>query len=192
MKEKILKILKEKYIIIYFLLVIIVFTFAIFISMNVSENAKIKKELYEYNQKNEKLKEKISSLNEQIQILGKNEKQIEIKQIIENLEKEQRDLEKQKEQLELEVKTLKGDVIKLRGEPKTYPAGHLTAGTDIPTGKYKIYGGSSNFVVYSSSGSLKVNIILGSNSLSVSEYIYTFSVGDKIQANSSFKLVSVE
>ncbi len=101
-------------------------------------------------------------------------------------------LESKKDELNAQIEKLNGDVIKLKGEPKTYPAGHLTAGTDIPTGKYKIYGGSSNFVVYSSTGSLKVNIILGSGSYKVSEYIYTFKNGEKIEASSSFKLVAVE
>ncbi len=100
-------------------------------------------------------------------------------------------LEDKKQTLNSEIEHLNGEVIKLKGEPRTYPAGHLTAGTDIPTGKYKIYGGSSNFVVYSSYGDLEVNIVLGGN-YGIDEYIYTFKTGDKIEARSSFKLVAVE
>ncbi len=192
MKEKMLKMLKEKYINIFLILITIISILAIFISINIIDNTEKDKEIDRYTKTNKNLEEKISSLNEQIKILGRNDKQAEIKQTIDNLKKEQNSLQNQKEQLENEVNTLKSDIIKLKGEPKTYPAGHLTAGTDISTGKYKIYGGSSNFVVYSSYGDLKVNIILGTGYLSVSEYIYTFSTGDKIEASSSFKLVAVE
>jgi len=192
MKEKLLKILKENCIIIYIVLITIIFISVIFIITNMSKNEKTIKELSGYIQENQNLEGKIISLNKQILILGKNEKQTEIKQTIENLKKEQDNLKRQKEQLETEMQTLKSDIIRLKEEPKTYPAGHLTAGTDVPIGKYKIYEGNSNFVVYSSSGSLKVNIILGSDSFSVKEYIYTFCNGDKIKANSTFKLVAIE
>lgn len=100
-------------------------------------------------------------------------------------------LEEKKQTLNSEIEQLNGEAIKLKGTPKTYPAGHLTAGTDIPLGRYKIYEGNSNFIVYSSTGKLEVNIILG-ESFGVDEYIYTFKSGDKIEANSSFKLVEVE
>lgn len=137
------------------------------------------------------LQEKVDSCNEQISILGKNEKQQEINNDIIELQNQKKDLETQKTQLESEINTLKGEVLKAKGEPKTYPAGHLTAGTDVPVGKYKIYGGNSNFIVYSTYGTLEVNIILG-GTYGVSEYVYTFQTGDKIEANSSFKLVAVE
>ncbi len=101
-------------------------------------------------------------------------------------------LENKKQSLNTEIQRLNGEVTKIKGEPKTYPAGQLTAGVDVPIGKYKIYGGNSNFMVYSSSGRLEVNIILGSGSYNVNEYIYTFKTGDIIKANSSFKLVSIE
>lgn len=108
------------------------------------------------------------------------------------LKKEVSSLENKKQSLNTEIQQLNGEVTKIKGEPKTYPAGQLTAGADVPIGRYKIYGGSSNFVVYSSSGSLEVNVILGSGAYNVNEYIYTFKTGDIIKANSSFKLVSIE
>lgn len=100
-------------------------------------------------------------------------------------------LENEKQALNGEIEQLNGEVIKLKGKPKQYPAGHLIVGTDVLAGKYKIYEGKSNFAVYSSTGRLEVNIILG-GSYGISEYIYTFKTGDKIEANSSFKLVEVE
>lgn len=133
----------------------------------------------------------IKNKNEQIKELDQSDKQFEISQNIKTLETKVIDLTNQKEKLEKEIENLKSDVIKVKGEPRQYPAGQLTAGSDVPTGKYKIYGGNSNFIVYSSYGTLKVNIILGSR-LGVDEYIYTFEKGDKIKAESPFKLVPVE
>ncbi|MBQ3408946.1 MAG: hypothetical protein IJH12_07075 [Clostridia bacterium] len=102
------------------------------------------------------------------------------------------ELEKNKSNLETQVDKLSKDVITLKGAEKSYPAGYLTAGTDFEVGRYKIYGGSSNFIVHSSSGSLRVNIILGHGSYDVSEYLYTFKLGDEIDARSSFKMVPIE
>lgn len=101
-------------------------------------------------------------------------------------------LENKKQTLNTEIQELNSEVAKIKGQPKTYPAGQLTAGTDIPVGKYKIYDGNSNFVVYSKSGELKVNIILGAENYGVNEYVYTFKEGDMVKANSSFKLVTIE
>ncbi len=110
---------------------------------------------------------------------------------VNKLKSTKEELEKTKTSLNDEIQKLKEEVVKIKGEPKKYPAGQLTAGTDIPLGKYKIYGGNSNFTVHSSYGDLKVNIILG-GSYGVEEYIYTFQQGDKIDARSSFYLVAVE
>lgn len=96
--------------------------------------------------------------------------------------------------LQSEKKQLSEEVIKIKGTPKTYPAGYLIVGEDIVVGKYKIYGGKSNFFVHDKYGNLKVNIILGNeySSLGVQEYIYNFKDGDEVQAESSFNLVSIE
>jgi len=119
----------------------------------------------------------------------------EIKELEEKkeiLSKEISGLENEKSNLDTSIEKLNSDIIKLKGEPKTYPAGKLVVGVDVPIGKYKIYDGSSNFVVYSSYGKLEVNIILGKGSHGISEYIYTFKEDDKIEADSSFKLVAIE
>ena len=100
-------------------------------------------------------------------------------------------LEKQISDAKAQLDKLNGDIIKATGSAKTYPAGYLTAGQDFPVGRYKIYGGSSNFIVYSSYGDLMVNIILG-RQFGVSEYIYRFSSGDEVQSGSSFKMIPVQ
>ena len=64
------------------------------------------------------------------------------------------------------------------------------AGEDFEVGRYKIYGGSSNFIVYSRYGDLEVNTILGD--WGVEEYVYTFNNGDEIEAHSSFKMQPIQ
>ena len=133
----------------------------------------------------------ISDKEKEIRELQQEDRKKEVQNNIKTLENKQEELTKEKETLESQVTSLKQDVIKIKGEPKTYPAGQLIAGEDVPIGKFKIYGGKSNFQVYSSTGRLQVNIILG-GSYGVDEYIYTFKADDKIEASSSFKLVEVE
>lgn len=201
---KVLKtMLKEKYIIIESSLTAFCFILII-ISLVVGKNLGSKyheanleyintnKALQETKTKLENANEKISKNQSEIEELKQTNKQKEINNSIATLENKVIELTNQKISLENQISELSSEVIKLKGEPKTYPAGHLTAGTDVPTGKYKIYGGNSNFVVRSSSGSLQVNIVLGTNAYSVSEYIYTFKTGDKIEARSTFKLIEVE
>lgn len=196
-------ILKEKYIMIESILTAFCFILII-ISLVVGKNLGNKyhetnleyidtnKALQETKTKLENANKKISQNQSEIEELKQINKQKEIKDGIATLENKVTELTNQKINLENQISELNSEVIKLKGEPKTYPAGHLTAGTDVPIGKYKIYGGNSNFVVRSNSGSLQVNIVLGTNAYSVSEYIYTFKTGDKIEARSTFKLVEVE
>lgn len=129
------------------------------------------------------LKDSIAESNVQSEIKELEEKKITLNTQISSLENKKSDLD-------TKIEKLNSDIIKIKGEPKTYPAGYLTAGTDFETGRYKIYDGTSNFVVYSILGDLRVNIILGGRT-GVNEYIYTFSNGDKVKSNSSFKMVQV-
>lgn len=131
------------------------------------------------------LNSKYDELNNKYQETTQEKYQTELKSKI-------NELETNKSNLETQVEKLNKDIITLKGTEKTYPAGFLTAGKDFEPGRYKIYGGSSNFFVYSSSGSLRVNIILGNGSYRVSEYLYTFQSGEHIEANSSFKMVPIE
>lgn len=193
--KRIEKLLKEKcYLIEAILFLLIILFVALYVQ---SESSKKSAEI-EKDAKIQQLEDKIESSEKQIAVLGKTEKQQELLNNINKLKAEQDNLTVQKQQLENEIKQkneeiekLKGEAIRVKGEPKTYPAGHLTVGTDIPEGKYKIYDGRSNFIVYSAYGELQVNTILGS-SYGASEYIYNFKNGDKVRADSSFKLVAVE
>ena len=119
-----------------------------------------------------------------------NSKIEELKNEQEELENDIKNKESEKTSLEKEIDKLNGDVITAKGKVKTYPAGQLTAGEDFEVGRYKIYGGSSNFVVYSRFGDLEVNTILGD--WGVDEYVYTFNEGDKVEAHSSFKMQPIE
>lgn len=76
------------------------------------------------------------------------------------------------------------NVIQLTGEaPKVLPAGHYTVGSDIQPGRYTVTG-KSNFVVYSSHGSLKVNTILGGGNWGEESYTCTLENGDTLELSS--------
>lgn len=200
--KKIKDIVKEKYLIIegiLFLCIILCIVFIIIYIISSEEKISVLKKdfnneqiAYE-NMRNNYWQSvaEISDKEKEIRELQQEDRQKEIQNNIKTLENKQEELTKEKETLESQIASLKQDVIKIKGEPKTYPAGQLTAGVDVPIGKYKIYGGKSNFQVYSSSGRLQVNIILG-GSYGVDEYIYTFKTDDKIEASSSFKLIEIE
>lgn len=138
------------------------------------------------------LKEQVNKKEKEISEIKQEEKQKELNDNIETLETKVSNLTKSKENLEKEVESLKEDIIRIKGEEKTYPAGQFTAGKDVAVGRYKIFEGNSNFTVHSSTGRLMVNIILGNDNYSVSEYIYTFKDGDQIESRSPFKIVEVE
>lgn len=146
---------------------------------------------------NNKIQSQFSDLTERITNLQKDEEQKKINEKISELKEEQKNLEEEvkdkkseKTSLEKDLKKLNGDIITAKGKAKSYPAGQLVAGEDFEVGRYKIYGGNSNFVVRSEWGDLEVNIILGD--WGVDEYIYKFSKGDEIEARSSFKMQPIE
>lgn len=180
--------------------ILLIVLIVVLISTNVSSSLKIQKaEESALNLKNEnnKVQKQFKELTDKIAVLQKDEEQEKINSKIEELKNEQKELEteisdkkSEKTSLEKDLERLNGDIITARGKAKSYPAGQLVAGKDFETGRYKIYGGSSNFVVYSLLGELEVNIILGD--WGVEEYVYTFNEGDEIEAGSSFKMQPIE
>ncbi|REB08895.1 hypothetical protein DVB69_06425 [Sporosarcina sp. BI001-red] len=87
---------------------------------------------------------------------------------------------------------MEGKVQKAKGQPKMLNAGKYTVGRDLPEGRYIAtpIGRGSNFIVYSSGGSLDVNTILGS----YGEASYTFFAdeGSSIETESQVKLTPIE
>lgn len=82
-------------------------------------------------------------------------------------------------QAELDALTSKVDEV--RSRPIQLPAGHFTAGRDIPPGRY-IVRGDSNFTIYDDRGELKTSVILGNGSYgSLTEYVCDLSDGDKLE-----------
>ena len=183
--------LKEKYWIVELILAILIILILVLYVENDSELNDYKLKNDEDKVKIEELEGKVNSCNEQIKILGRNEKQQEIADKIKELQTKVDNLNDEKNNLEKQIDSLKVDIIRIKGEPKQYSAGYYTVGKDITAGRYKIYDGSSNFVVHSATGDLRVNTILGSNYGS-DEYIYKFVTGDEVRAESSFKLVEIE
>ena len=80
---------------------------------------------------------------------------------------------------ESELEKLDGEVVKAKGNPLSMPSGDYTVGTDIPAGRYRA-SGSSNFVVYSRIGRLKVNTILGDSAVGDGDYVCTLETGDSV------------
>lgn len=79
-----------------------------------------------------------------------------------------------------ELDQLKNLIQRTGEEPKKLPAGQFTVGTDLPEGRYLV-SGSSNFVVHSAGGKLKVNTILGNSSVGDGDYVCTLSLGDEME-----------
>jgi hypothetical protein len=91
-----------------------------------------------------------------------------------------------------QLSSLTGQIQAKNEAPKVLPAGEFIVGKDVPASRYKAVpnGEGSNFVVYSSSGSLKVNTILGS--IGVNEYVFFAESGDQIKTGASVKLIPVQ
>lgn len=172
----------------------------IIIVMNVNANLEIqeaKQSALDLKDENNRIQEQFKELTDRISTLQKEEEQKKINDKIEELKNEQEELETdikskktEKSSLEKEIEKLNGEVITAKGKTRTYPAGQLVAGEDFEVGRYKIYGGNSNFIVYSRWGDLEVNTILGD--WGVEEYVYTFNEGDEVEAHSSFKMQPIE
>lgn len=170
-------------------LLVIFLVVAIFISINQSRNYISLKEKYSKAQKENK--EYINTIETQNTTISDVQNQLssfntaDYDNQIASLNSEISNLTAQRDSLQSEV-------IQLDGQPQNYSAGYYTAGTNFPTGRYKIYDGNSNFIVYSMYDRLKVNIILGDDTYDTQEYIYEFEAGDEIQSDSSFSIVKVK
>lgn len=95
--------------------------------------------------------------------------------------------------LNAEIDSLSNTVKVKQEEPTVIPAGEYTvsANGSVRPGRYSVTG-SSNFVVHSSTGDLKVNTILGGGSFGVDQYVCNLSSGDNIKAQSRCTLTPVE
>lgn len=179
---------------------LVAFLIGIIILSGIGFNNKIaekEQQLINLKDENNSIQEQFMGLSEKISTLQKDEEQEKINNKIQELKSEQEELEEdikdkksEKSSLEKELDKLNGDIVTAKGKAKTYPAGQLVAGEDFEVGRYKIYGGSSNFIVYSRFGELEVNTILGD--WGVDEYVYTFNDGDEIEAHSSFKMQPIQ
>jgi len=143
----------------------------------------------------------------------------EREQELEQLEEEMADiieLDNNREELEEEVKTLAIKVGELKAEirekeeelealtagvkareeePIELGAGQYLVGMDLPPDRYEVFpvGRGSNFFVYGSSGSSKVNVILSNREgHGVPSYVFVASDGDYIETNTPVKFVPVE
>lgn len=145
----------------------------------------------QYQEAFDKLQDIKNELNENESLLNdlkdyeKNRKELNenLKTKTAELETKNKDLEginTQISQKQAELDKLNGDIIQAKGQPITLPAGQFVVGNDVPAGRYNV-SGSSNFFVYSSSGRLKVNTILGNGYVGRGDYVCTLDTGDNIE-----------
>ncbi|SDJ26405.1 hypothetical protein [Salimicrobium halophilum] len=131
---------------------------------------------------------------------GKKELENEISDIDGQLDakkKEMEDLDGQLAVKKEELADMDTSIKEKKMAPVQLPAGHFTIGKDLPPNRYKVMplGRGSNFIVYSSSGSLLVNTILdrnGESGFGVPEYIFEATDGGTIESEESVKLIPVE
>lgn len=92
-----------------------------------------------------------------------------------------------------ELASIEGSIKAKKDAPKNLSAGTYIVGVDVPASRYKAVplGNGSNFVVYSASGNLEVNTILGKGSFDEPEYIFFADEGDVIETHSSVQLIPV-
>ncbi|MFZ3577625.1 hypothetical protein [Virgibacillus sp. DJP39] len=92
-----------------------------------------------------------------------------------------------------ELDKLEKGIAKKEGEPINLISGEFIVGRDLPPGRYQAtnVGEGSNFVVYSSDGSLKVNTILG-ESFGYGDYVFWAEDGDLIESAAKVKLIPVQ
>ena len=180
-KEEPKAIIKEKrkkkpVLLIIFLILFILATIveSVLLVMKNNEVSKKQKEINNYSEDNSSCVSKLNSCTKDKEALSKKNEELSQEEYQEKLKKEIKELEDKKASLQSTVDSLNKGIINSKGAPKTYPAGYLYVGTDIPAGRYKISNGKSNFIVHSSTGSLMVNIILGGN-YGVDEYIYNLN-----------------
>ncbi len=170
-----------------------------FLGFNSGKNASlseaaIEKAMVELDDKNKELKDLDKQINNQKDTLAelsdykqnKEKKTEELAQMdldITSKSEEITSLDNQISEKTIELDDLK-NIVKATGEaPKVLTAGHYTVGKDIPEGRY-IVTGDRNFFVYSSSGSLKVNTILGGGSWGEESYTCTLENGDTLELSS--------
>lgn len=103
------------------------------------------------------------------------------------------DRQKRVDSLKSEIELLENTIRVKQEEPTEIPAGEYTVYPEgsVRPGRYSVTG-SSNFVVRSSSGDLKVNTILGDGSWGVDQYVCNLGSGDTIKASSRCILTPVE
>lgn len=86
---------------------------------------------------------------------------------------------------------LNGQIDQVKGEPIQLPAGEFVVGTDVPAGRY-IISGSSNFITHSSSGSVRINTILGDSAVGSGDYHGNLADGDIIDNSEPATLTPAE
>ncbi len=145
--------------------------------------------------------EKLSDLkaeHEDVYALVDNKGQLEedVKTLESELGTIQTDIENAKSELDIingEIAAASGKLQEIDEAPVELASGQYFVGQDFPAGRYKAtnVGQGSNFIVYSSSGTLKVNTILGED-WGYGDYVFYAEEGDLVETAAKVKLIPVE
>jgi len=142
----------------------------------------------ELEERNQYLEEKIESLGVHFD-LSREEALLEYESL--NREGIIAELDELISDKQTELENLRTRVRETGEAPIQLGAGNWYAGTDIPAGRYRASGGSSNFVVRGNSGRLIVNTILGGRN-GVADYVFTLPADGIIETRSAVTLTPIE
>lgn len=164
-----------------------------------SENLKMNSENEKLRNETESLKKDIDTLSKQIsdnKALISDMRQYQsdkgrLEENIKSMETRLQDITNLVTEKQQELDKITNGIIQKKNEPKVLPAGYFEVGTDIEPGRYSV-SGKSNFVVYDSTGDLKVNTILGDGRFGVENYVCRLETGDQIEAAGKFTYTPIE
>lgn len=152
----------------------------------------------EFSTLDEKFKERENEVNEVLALVDEKE---EVSTKVDGVKGELTDTEKKLKSVSEELGEKKNElekvesaIVKKKEEPTQLLSGVYIVGIDVSEGRYQVtnVGRGSNFFVYDSSGSGKVNTILGDSRVGSGDYIFFANDGDLIETNGEVKLIPVE
>ncbi|TPE68010.1 peptidoglycan bridge formation glycyltransferase FemA/FemB family protein [Halalkalibacterium halodurans] len=145
----------------------------------------------EYEELEETIESKREAIDEALDIYERRE---QVEEEIKEQNSQVEELKAEVSSLEDEIASLTGELKKKESEPISLAAGHFVVGSDIQPARYvaEADGGSGNFVVYSSDGSVKVNTILGEGRHREKEFVFYANEGDILDLSTRIKFTEVE
>ncbi|PAV28853.1 hypothetical protein CIL05_14600 [Virgibacillus profundi] len=151
-----------------------------------------------FNNEESRLDEKRKEVDETLALIDDRDQLAdEIKELEDNLKSNQSTLDTLTTNIEgkeAQLEKLENAIVQKKEDPVELLSGVYVVGSDVAAGRYQVtnIGRGTNFFVYSSSGSNKVNTILGDSSIGSGDYVFFANDGDVIETNGKVKLIPVE